>query len=117
MANILFAEKIIHSRVKEEIQVQTLTRSQKCDSLLNAVERQIIADPSKFCVLVEVLQREYPTQFIAQQLLNSKQYSFHLMFLKFYFTSCVCFTALAEISKHSGAPECQYQPTAISGQS
>ena len=53
LANILFAKKIIHSRVKEQIQVLTHTHSQKCDLLLNAVERQLVADPAKFYVLAQ----------------------------------------------------------------
>ena len=72
LANILFAKRIIHGRVKEQIQVATHTHSQKCDLLLNAVERQLVADPAKFYVLADVLQEEHPTKCIAQQLLRSK---------------------------------------------
>ena len=72
LANILFAKRIIHSRVKEQIQVLTHTHSQKCDLLLNAVERQLVADPAKFYVLADVLQEEHPTKCIARQLLRSK---------------------------------------------
>ena len=72
LANILFAKQIIHCHVKDQIQVPTQTHSQKCNLLLNAVERTIIADPQKFHVLAEVLQEEHPTGYIAQQLLKSK---------------------------------------------
>ena len=51
LANVLFAKRIIHSRVKKQIQVATHTHSQKCDLLLSAVERQLVADPAKFYVL------------------------------------------------------------------
>ena len=82
LANSLFAKKIIHSRVKEQIQVPTQTLSQKCDLLLNAVERQLVADPTKFHVLVEVFLEEHPTKCIAQKLLKSK--------LSFLFCTSAC---------------------------
>ena len=72
LANVLFAKRIIHSRVKEQIQVATHTHSQKCDLLLNAVNQQLVADPAKFYVLTDVLQEEHPTKCITQQLRRSK---------------------------------------------
>lgn len=68
VANRLYTREKIDSHLRDKVQLQTLTTSEKCEQLLKAVEHEISADPTVFYEFTEVLSEEPTTEKMAYQL-------------------------------------------------
>jgi len=70
LANKLFSRRVIDTCVKEKVHLPTLTTHEKCQILLNAVERQIKYRHERFYKFVHALQDEPTMEDLSRQLIE-----------------------------------------------